>query len=223
VINYHGYGRTALDQESYSGLAPLSDREGFILVTPEGGGAPQAWEIVGVYPNDGTGDVVFTVSLLNRVAGELCVDPHRIYATGISNGGEMAAEVACYLPAAFAAVAPVAGVVFLDDCQNDPVPIISFHGTLDANVPFDDARPAMADWAAHNGCAGAVAVEQLSANVSRESFAECRGNDVVLYVVEGGGHTWPGANDGAGGVGPTTHEISASEVIWQFFEAHVKP
>ena len=36
------------------------------------------------------------------------------------------------------------------------------------------------------------------------------------YVIEGGGHTWPDAEDYAGGAGPTTHEINASDLIWEF-------
>jgi polyhydroxybutyrate depolymerase len=223
VVNYHGYDRSALDQETYSNLVPLSEREGFVLATPEGGGSPRAWDIVGVYAENGIDDVAFTVSLLNSVAGELCIDPQRIYATGISNGGEMASQVACYLSAGFAAVAPVAGVVYQEDCAGDPVPIVSFHGTLDENVPFDEARPAMAEWAGHNGCTGDLVVEQVTDRVSRESYAGCNGNDVVLYVIDGGGHTWPGAEDDAGGVGPTTHKISANELIWQFFKDHPKP
>ncbi len=222
VVDFHGYGRSALDQEIYTNLVPFSDREGFVLATPEGGGSPQAWDVVGVYAESDIDDVAFTVALLNSVSGALCIDPRRVFATGISNGGEMAAQVACYLSAGFAAVAPVAGVVYQGDCTGDPVAVVSFHGTLDENVPFEGARPAVADWAAHNGCTGELVVEQVTASVSRESFLGCGGNDVVLYVIEGGGHTWPGAEDDAGGAGPTTHEISANEVIWQFFKDHPK-
>jgi polyhydroxybutyrate depolymerase len=39
---------------------------------------------------------------------------------------------------------------------------------------------------------------------------------VILYVVEEGGHTWPGAID-VPGLGSTTHEISATDLIWEFF------
>jgi polyhydroxybutyrate depolymerase len=104
------------------------------------------------------------------------------------------------------------------------VPILALHGTDDYNVPFESARPAMADWALHNGCAADIVTEQISEHVSRESYSGCGANAVVLYVIEGGGHTWPGAEDDAphGGAGPTTHEISASELIWSFFAAHAR-
>jgi polyhydroxybutyrate depolymerase len=134
----------------------------------------------------------------------------------------MASEVACYLPGLFAAVAPVAGIVY-QDCGGSPVPIVTFHGTDDYNVPFEFAPPAVADWAAHNGCDPGAITEQVTDHVSRITYPGCGRADVVFYVVDGGGHTWPGAEDDTGGVGPTTHEISASEIIWEFFAAHPRP
>jgi len=54
------------------------------------------------------------------------------------------------------------------------------------------------------------------------TLTNCAGNaDVILYAVEGGGHTWPG-----GGalpewwVGRTTREINATRVMWAFFVQH---
>ncbi len=224
VFNFHGYGRSAEEQESYSQLVPIADRETFILVTPEGSGYPPAWDIVGVYAENGIDDVAFVAELLDALEAKLCVDTARVYATGLSNGAEMAAQLACTLPHRFAAVAPVAGVVY-QGCDGGALPVVSFHGTEDWNVPFEFAPPAMSDWAAHNGCdlAAGVEVVQVSEHVSRESFLGCGAAPVVLYVVDGGGHTWPGAEDDAGGAGPTTHEINASELIWEFFRARPKP
>lgn len=224
VLSFHGYARTAEEQEIYSQLVPIADRETFILVTPEGSGDPQGWDIVGLYAENGIDDVAFVGELLDALEARLCVDPARVYATGLSNGAEMAAQLACTLPQRFAAVAPVAGVVY-QGCDGRPVGVISFHGTEDWNVPFEFTPPAMADWAAHNGCAtdGGVEVEQVAEHVTRESYGGCGTAPVVLYVVDGGGHTWPGAEDDAGGAGPTTHEINASELIWEFFKAHPRP
>jgi polyhydroxybutyrate depolymerase len=42
---------------------------------------------------------------------------------------------------------------------------------------------------------------------------------VVLYVIEGGGHTWPGALDRPG-LGRITQSVNATELIWRFFEEH---
>lgn len=218
VVNFHGYARTAADQELYSQLVPLADREGFVLVTPEGSGQPQGWDIVGIYDENGVDDVAFTAALVSQIESELCVDTNRIYATGISNGAEMAAQVACDLPTIFAAVAPVAGVVY-QDCSTS-VPLIAFNGTADENVPIAWAFPALAGWAATNGCSYTIEVQAVSDHVEHRTYTGCGLDSVEFYVIGGGGHTWPGAADNAGGVGPTTHEISAGELMWQFFQAH---
>lgn len=221
VVSYHGYGRSAEDQERYSGLVPVADREGFILATPEGLGYPQEWQVVDVYEDSTTIDVVFTADMVAQLEGELCIDPARIYATGISNGAEMASQAGCYLPNIFAAIAPVSGVVY-QGCDGLPEPVISFHGTADENVPFETAPPAMAGWAEHNGCGTDIEETKVSDNVTRESYTGCGANDVVLYIIDGGGHTWPDAEDYApgGGAGPTTHEINADDLIWEFFTQH---
>ena len=223
VINYHGYARTAIEQETYSGLAPLSDREGFLLVTPEGSGYPQAWDIPGIYAENGFDDVNFTVLLIAQLSSTVCIDLDRIFATGMSNGGEMAALVGCREPALFAAVAPVAGVIY-DACDEGTMPVITFHGTEDYNVPFEIAPGAVQSWAIHNGCSLERAEEAITERVTLERYGGCTsGADVVFYVIFGGGHTWPGAEDDSGGVGPTTHDISASELMWEFFKAHPRP
>jgi polyhydroxybutyrate depolymerase len=44
---------------------------------------------------------------------------------------------------------------------------------------------------------------------------------VILYTVEGGGHTWPGGKPLPEWiVGRTTNEINASRVMWEFFMQH---
>lgn len=221
IVNFHGYGRSALEQETYSGLATLSDREGFVLVTPEGSGSPPGWDIPGVYNENGYDDVDMTERLVVQLSGALCIDPAWVYATGLSNGAEMAALAACRLPGLFAAVAPVAGVVFTA-CDAGVVAVVSFHGTDDYNVPYEFAPQATSEWAAHQGC-GEPATERVAVLVVATVYTRCSGGDVVLYTVEGGGHTWPGAEDDAGGVGATTHEISANEIMWAFFLAHPRP
>lgn len=222
VLNFHGYARTAAEQEEYSGLVPLSDREGFVLVTPEGSGSPQGWDIPGIYADIGVDDTAFAAALIDDVAASLCIDPARIFATGMSNGGQMAALLGCAYPGLIAAVAPVAGLA-VDACAH-PVPLITFEGSDDWNVEPWLVEETFALWGPANGCDPTPREELVTESVLHRWFEGCAGNDAGLYFVLGGGHTWPGAPPGASsGAGATTAEINASELIWAFFAAHPLP
>ncbi|MCC6958230.1 MAG: prolyl oligopeptidase family serine peptidase [Dehalococcoidia bacterium] len=216
VFNFHGQARTAEEQDAYSGFPVISDREGFILVSPEGGSYPQQWDIAGVYAEDGIDDVGAVSQMVDYVESQFCIDPGRVFAAGLSNGGQMAAQAGCYLSNQFAGVAPVAGIVF-QGCEGPPVAVITFHGTGDYNVPYESAPEAVTEWARHNGCPETPEVEWVTSEVRREAYFGCEGAPVVFYTIEGGGHTWPGAEDNTGGIGPTTHDINASELIWDLF------
>jgi len=82
----------------------------------------------------------------------------------------------------------------------------------------------LAAWADRNGCDDADPTEDpIAEDVTLLSFACPEGAEVELYRVEGGGHTWPGAEMLRGAtdvVGLTTFSISANEIMWDFFESH---
>ncbi len=150
VLNFHGLGSNATDQESYSGLSTRADQPdgGFIAVYPQGvttAGLPQAhWNVIGA-PSPEPDDVAFVRTLLSRLFGQLCVDVNRVYSTGMSNGAEMSVTLACNLSTGIAAVAPVAGAFYpplkvdtTDTCPDTrAVPFIAFHGTADAIIPYN--------------------------------------------------------------------------------------
>ena len=73
----------------------------------------------------------------------------------------------------------------------------------------------MQSWATHNRCSGDANVERISSEVLRYSWQDCAA-PVEWYLVEGGGHSWPGAAESPY-LGHTTREISASDLIWEFF------
>ena len=234
VLNFHGFASNAREQEAYSRMPAAADANGFITVAADGTGDPQRWYIYGLFEPGYVDDFAFVRDLLDHLEATLCVDPGRVYATGISNGGGMSSLLACELNDRFAAVAPVAGSPFPESrCQGKkPVSIIAFHGTADQAVPFEGGaggrlglalrgvRQNMQDWAGHDGCTSGPSSERVAPDVLRESYSGCQvGADVVLYVVEGGGHTWPGAID-VPTLGRTTHSIDATSLIWEFFAAH---
>jgi polyhydroxybutyrate depolymerase len=193
-------------------------------------------------------DVAFVGALLDELEADLCIDAARIYATGMSNGALLSSRLACSLSSRIAAVAPVAGAYYPPlvtrtpsepPCADArPVPFLAFHGTKDAQVPFgggastmggtfrlpmDDTTPAedvLQAWAAHNGCTSRRQESRVSDEVRLVTYGGCTGDaDVQLYIVDGGGHTWPGSTVER----PpelTTRDISASELMWKFFRAH---
>jgi polyhydroxybutyrate depolymerase len=228
ILNFHGRGSDAETQERYSGLVPVAERVGFIVVSPEGTGSPRGWS-AGATTASQVDDVEFVRHLLASIEGEQCVDASRIYATGFSNGAFMASKLACRMGDRIAAFAAVAGVHGGGEACVRAVPALAIHGTKDDLVPFEQgtvrqaytylgARAETRAWAALNGCSSAVVSERLSPNVTRESYTTGKA-PVVLYVLSGGGHTWPGASD-IPGLGPTIREVNAAETIWAFFSSY---
>lgn len=87
------------------------------------------------------------------------------------------------------------------------------------------ARASSAAWADHDGCRMDAEDEPVADGVTREIWSGCdSASTVELYVIDGGEHTWPGSNGMAaleGLLGPVSDDIVATDVIWDFFEAHV--
>jgi len=46
------------------------------------------------------------------------------------------------------------------------------------------------------------------------------GRDVVLFTIEGGGHTWPGGPPVGRSVGRVTRDLDATRVMLDFFDHH---
>jgi polyhydroxybutyrate depolymerase len=234
VFSLHGFTSNPEQQAHYSGFDALADEEGFIAVYPRGSGAPLRWNagIDGLNTGDTVDDVAFISALIEHLYQTLWIDPARIYMTGLSNGGGMSHRLACALADRVAAIGTVAGAYPSLD-QNDctpsrPVPVIAFHGTADPIVPYEGNRylPPITDWAAawaaRNGCDAAPADLPASGSVTGVRYGGCDADaEVILYTVDGGGHTWPGGPALPVFItGPTSSVIDASRVMWAFFQAH---
>ena len=58
-------------------------------------------------------------------------------------------------------------------------------------------------------------------SVVRHSYVGCRdGAEVLLYEIRGGGHTWPGRPSPEKLLGKATQNVSANDVMWEFFTRH---
>jgi len=250
VLVLHGGGGNGRQMARYSGMSRTADREGFLAVYPDGSGRLKrvllTWNtgLPGIYATRiKSDDLGFVRALLDDFETVANVDRRRVYATGISNGAMLSLMLAAHMPDRIAAVAPVAGTI-KDSARPGarPVSVLFFHGTKDGHVPIEggigpNSRvrfrfPALADtvaaWAKANGCPSTPKVEDLpdrtddGATVQRHTYGPGReGSEVVVYRIEGGGHTWPGSPQGlAGMLGPTTRDIKANEIIWAFFKRH---
>ncbi|MFN0094392.1 MAG: PHB depolymerase family esterase [Dehalococcoidia bacterium] len=222
MLSFHGSGRTATEQDLYTGLPAIAEREGFILATPEALGPRLEWQIPGAADSGAQGDLQFAVALIDDLAASHCIDLGRVYATGMSNGAEMASALACRRPELIAGIAPVALTAY-DRCSAGLVSVVAFHGTDDALVPFDTIPGDVFAWANQDGCGGETTVERLGQAIEVRSYLSCPpGVAVVFFIMEGMGHQWPGTTLPELGAGPSSDEIVASEIIWTFFKARPK-
>jgi polyhydroxybutyrate depolymerase len=234
VLDFHGYTMSAQAQEDMTRLPAKSDAAGFISVTPDGTGSLRGWNAgacCGTPAQTGLDDVGFVNLLLDQLEARLCVDTRRVFATGFSNGGFLSHRLACEASTRIAAIAPVAGMMGIDDCNpTRAVPVLHFHGTADTIVPyagggasgFRSAADTDAGWAMRNGC-DAATIETFARGDSRcVSHAGCDGgSEVTLCTITGGGHTWPGGGYFPGG--HITTDLSATDAMWAFFAAHPMP
>jgi polyhydroxybutyrate depolymerase len=250
VIALHGGGANGKRMERFSGLSEASERYGFVVVYPDGSGRLNrfltwnAGSCCGYAPKHAIDDVAFIRRLIAYMIEHYHIDPSRVYCTGISNGAMMAYRLAAEIPEQIAAIAPVAGTLTFDPgIIRAAMPIIHFHGTDDRYVPFEGGRgsrgvtrnsylaveEAIKVWVRINRAAPVPDVEELPAlqhdgtRVIRYTYRTKQDKqNIVLYKIIGGGHTWPGQQHARLLLGRTTTEISANDLMWEFFRAHVK-
>ena len=239
VICIHGYAEWPAHQREISRWNALAEQHAFLVVYPSGTGFPRHWRTSAApgRDNDAQRDVNFISSLIDQLQEQYNLDPARIYANGLSNGGGMSFVLACKLAGRIAAIGSVAGAYLLpwEACQpSRPVPAILVHGTADPIVPYQGGPsgafnipfPAVPTWveelARRNGCMDAPVPIRVSEAVSGLLYPGGTPNgEVVFYTIRGGGHTWPGSKPLPGWLaGPTSQEIDATQTMWEFFVRH---
>ena len=244
IFAIHGGGTLGYQGiEGQSQLSELSDLENFIVVYPEGLEQLgfRTWNAGDCCPSAstlGTNDIGFIVALLDKLKLELSINDRKVYATGFSNGGQLAYKLANRYPDKFAAISAVAGV--LQDFPFDParkVPIIHFHSYQDSTAPysggFSDAQFINLEFPsvdstllliANNYNCGLIK-QTIFSNPNTYDFfrySDCNNNvQIELYVSQDGGHTWPGGQAFANR--PITNHFNASNLMWEFFQNYELP
>lgn len=245
VLVLHGGGGNAENIARTTRWNDKSDREGFVVVYPNGTGRFQnrflTWNsgnCCGYARENSVDDVKFLGALIDVLKTKYKVDRDRIFVTGLSNGAMMTYRAACELSAEIAAIAPVAGALNLACHPKDPVSVLVFHGTADEHVLYEggqgkkqvdptprvDASVASAVnfWVKADRCS-ATPVEKTRGKIVSRDYTGCtKGTEVKLFTIIDGGHAWPGGAKGSPWADEPTREISATDEIWAFFKAHPK-
>lgn len=245
VLALHGAAMNGPMMVWFSGLNDTADEASFIVVYPSGTGTGPflTWN-AGGFPARLTAGRPDDVAFLGKVLDELetiCnVDKQRVYACGMSNGAMMCYRLAAEMSDRIAAIAPVAGTIAIAESKpRRPVPVIHFHGTKDNLVPFDRPKgkssplmllksvpESIETWVNINGCdktpqASVLSKPEDETKVTRQTYAQGKeGAEVVLIVIDDGGHTWPGKQPPVGFIGKSAKNISANALMWEFFQKH---
>lgn len=240
VLALHGGGGSmeVMAQDRLYGLVSQSEASGWIVVFPNGfsrlGGKLATWNAgicCGAARDRDSDDVGFLRAVVAEVQRRVAVDPQRVFATGMSNGGMMSYRLACEASDIFRAIAAVAGTDGTTDCRpGRPVPVFHLHAKDDDRVLFNGGSgsasdthadfvsvPATVDkWARLNACSGPTQTVLQRPGVTCEVRSGCQGGaEVRLCVTDSGGHSWPGGRKALGGKGSTA--LDATEAIWAFF------
>jgi polyhydroxybutyrate depolymerase len=200
----HGHGGTGAQARSSFEIETAAGGKGLFLY-PD---APGGWDL-----DSETGknrDVAFFDAMLAQAQSEYCVDLHRVFIAGFSNGAYMANQLACRRSERVRAVVTHSGGGPYDsgptakydehgqlECGGKPVAALVIHGTADGTVAPSEGQKSIDHWVAANHC-GAPA-----ANGACAIYAGCM-NPVMACKVHGLGHiVWP----------------EAATRAWAFFDA----
>jgi len=210
-----------------------------------GGGYPGGGQSGGQTPEETKNrpeppdDVAFLNQMLDQLALKYSVDTHRIYATGLSDGGFMALRAGCSMADRVAAIAAVGAAMpkTMICLPARAVPALFINSTEDPVVPDGggnykpgrfhvlSAEDSAKTWAKFDRCGEKPAQDKLPSaekggkDTKTYTYSGCQDNaQVVLYSVKNSGNTWPGGEQYTSEkeVGNTSNALNANEAIWSF-------
>lgn len=250
ILLFHGGGGTARSMLNISfgdDFKAISERDNVILIAPEG--IEKSWNDGRQTKanKQGIDDVKFVRQLLHSLEAEYSIDTTRIYATGISNGGFMTSRLGCEMGDKLAAIAVVAATmgeeVPYSSCNPDfMLPVMYIHGSADPIIPINGAEKSLGaegafvshqavidKWVKIDQCNPKPRVLQFpdrandGTTITEEIYSGGKnGSEVISYIVNNGGHTWPGGKQYLPKflVGRVSRNMNACEVIWDFFRKY---
>jgi polyhydroxybutyrate depolymerase len=224
VIALHGYTQGSLELEGTTHFDDQARKSGFVVVYPQGvNDSWNAGSCCGTAQSQNLDDVEFIRELIASLVTGGHIDPKRVFATGLSNGGMMVHLLACVLSERIAAVASVSGALTVPTCRpGRPISVLEMHGTGDSLVPYAGGSTAglgsfpptmsfMKRWANIEHCAAKPTISQKGITTT-STWTGCRGGSVVvLQAIAGAEHGW------FGGAGALPGEPDATQAVWTFF------
>ena len=243
VFVFHGGLGNPDNVEKTTDFSFKADREGFIAVYPYGTGSFEkklltwnTWNCCGYADKKNIDDVEFIKKVLENVKSKYKINDKMIFAAGFSNGGMMCYLLACEMPDKFAAVAPVAATMFNENECNaaNDVSMIIFNSLDDKQIPYEggigdesivkvEKMPVgkvIDFWTKKFNCTFLNKID--GNNYQKINFGNKNGTEIVFYRLQKGGHSWPGGEKGRFRADSPLKNISATDLIWDFFKNHPK-
>jgi len=183
LLALHFASGTGAEMEQTSRYTPQARKAGFVVAYPTAS-QDHFWD-----PANDLDKLAATIDAAERAA---CIDPRRVYISGISNGGSIATVMACRMAdriAAEALFAPAVGDT--QDCSPArAMPMLEIHGTADPIVPYGGVPPFLAGWVRRDGCENVAHATPLgSPSLTRVTWKGCRdGVEVQHLRLTGGRH-----------------------------------
>jgi polyhydroxybutyrate depolymerase len=195
----HGITGSAQQVKLMSKMNEKSDEEEFIVVYPNGHINKQFFRTI-FSPfvwnewvvHDDVDDANFLHILIEKLQIDYNINSSRIYLCGISGGASMTYKL-----------------------EDNLVP---FDGGWAQGIFWKSVNESVAFWVEHNKCNITPLIESIgSGNVIKEIYENgTDDSEVVLFILKNSGHEWFGSP-----IFPPC-DISATDLIWEFFEAHPK-
>jgi poly(hydroxyalkanoate) depolymerase family esterase len=225
VVVLHGCTQSAASYDAGAGWSRLADAQGFALLFPEQSRANNPnlcfnWFQPGDVARD-AGEAASIHAMATQMIAEHGLDPRRVFVTGLSAGGAMAASLlACY-PETFAAGAVIAGLPHgaADNVQQafeamrgkrpsdaalrkgltaaaahkGPWPRLSiWHGTADSVVAPANAEALLQQWRGVHKAAAAPDMRETIDGAERRSWHDKSGRTALeVWSLPGMGHGTP--------------------------------
>ena len=236
VVVLHGYGGN--NNPKNFDIDEVADKNGFAVCYPLGLKDPKGNNGFNVgYPSqDGMNvdDVDDLSKLTKYIQKKYSSSKENTFCTGMSNGGDMCYLLGISKQNPFSAFASVAGLNFLWSYEKydalRPLPFMEIHGTNDKVSEWNgdlenkggwgkyiSVPIAISYWVSKNKCTEMITDilplknPDKSCKVKRHRYTGgINGNEVWLYEIEDGTHSW------------ANNDINTGEEIWSFFEKFIK-